>query len=136
MKGVVPLRSALEWVVAAAVLLGVGWFSADIARSWIARKSEPAVEAIAGVPPGVPTGATSVPLLLLLDGREIRVGQTQLSLGRILTPQMAAGDPHRSEGAHGERITQAYVDRGTRFFITTERTSRAGPFQVTGIYLP
>lgn len=136
MKGGGPLRSVIEWGVAATVLAGLGWFSSDIARSWIARRSEPAVEVISGVPPGVPTGATSVPLLLLLDGREIKTGMTQTELRKVVGARLAVGEPHLSDGEVGERITQAYDDRGTRFYITTERTEPNGVMRVTGIYLP
>lgn len=136
MTGGAPLRSVIEWGVAAAVLLALGWFSSDIARSWIVRKSEPAVEVIAGVPPGVPTGATSVPLLLLLDGREIKIGMTQAQLRGVVGARLAVGEPQLSDGEQGERITQAYSDRGTRFYITTERTEPNGVMRVTGIYLP
>lgn len=136
MKGVAPLRSVAEWVIAAAVLVALGWFSSDFARSWIVRKSEPAVEAMAGVPPGVPTGATSVPLLLLLDGREIRTGLTHAELQMVLGARLALGEAYKSDSTLGERITQAYADKGTRFFITTERTEPGGPVRVTGIYLP
>jgi hypothetical protein len=136
MKGGAPLRSVVEWGIAAAVLLGLGWFSFDIARTWIARTAEPEVGAIVGVPAGVPPGATSVPLLMLLDGREIRTGMTQADLNAVLGAKRAVGEPHRSEGAHGERVTRAYVESGTRFFITIERAEAGGPMRVAGIYLP
>ena len=34
------------------------------------------VDAPAALPPGIPAGATSVPVMLLLDGREIRQGES------------------------------------------------------------
>src|SRR3712207_5458810 len=128
MRGFGPLRSVSEWVIAAAVLLCFGWLSADIARLCVARTSAPAIEpVVANLPSGVPRGAINLPLLLLLDGREIRVGQSQAELRQVLTPDMVVAAPHRSSGPHGERITQAYAAQGVRFFVTFERTEAGGP---------
>lgn len=136
MKGGASLRSIVEWAIAAALLVSLGWFSSDLAGSWMARRTTLVRDAMAEPPSGVPTGATSVPLLLLLDGREIRTGQTHAEIQMLLGARLAVGEPHRSPGVLGDRITQAYTDNGTRFFITTERMEPGGPVRVTGIYLP
>lgn len=136
MDGPSPIRSAVEWVVAAALLIGLAWFTSDYALRWLVRRSDPAVEAVVGVPPGVPPGAISVPVLMLLDDREIRVGLTHEELERVLGSRLAVGESRTSNGAFGPRTTQQYDDRGTRFFVTTERTEEGGPVKVTGIYLP
>src|SRR5690606_24262458 len=70
------LGSVLEWIVAAAFLAASILVATLIVRELrtaprAAAVPEPPVSAL---PAGVPTRAISVPVLLLLDGREVRVG--------------------------------------------------------------
>jgi hypothetical protein len=88
------LGSAFEWVVAAAFLLAtaaVAWLIVTEMRAVRTpptprqeRESAPVTE-----PAAVPAGAISVPVLILLDGTEGRVGDTL----RKVTDGLGAGTP-------------------------------------------
>jgi hypothetical protein len=87
-------------------------------------------------PPGVPGGSTAVPVLFLLDGRELRLGDPHSRVVALLPERLAAGPPHLSTNEFGERHTRTYVLQGTRLSIVCERTEQGGPMKVSGIYLP
>ena len=92
--------------------------------------------AAAQIPPGVPAGATSVPVMLLLDGREIRHGDLHSRLDQVLPSKLADGPPLVSAGEFGDRHTRAYIADGIRFYVVCERREANGPMRVAGIYLP
>ncbi len=94
------------------------------------------VEEPAAAPPGIPAGATSVPVMYLLDGREIRHGELHTRLVQMLPDELVTGPVARGEGRFGERVTRAYTVDGTRFFVVCERVEPGGPMRVAAIYLP
>jgi hypothetical protein len=127
------LGSALEWIVAAAALgilllalSSIGWlFGGDGAPGG----GTP-------LPPGVPPGALSVPSLMLVDGKEVRVGDSVAVVADLLGRHAESGRQEIDRRAPGERLTRYYEYRGTRFILVfgpvrTEATSR-----VAAIYLP
>jgi hypothetical protein len=87
-------------------------------------------------PPGVPAGAAIVPVLLMVDGSEIRHGDLRNKVDQILPPQMAAGPAVISSSPFGERHTRMYVVNGAKFYVVCERMERNGQMKVSGIYLP
>jgi hypothetical protein len=93
------------------------------------------VEAPASLPPGVPAGATNVPGIMLLDGRQIRVGDPQSRVSSLLPESAARGAAVVSTGEFGERRARAYVVDGTSFFLVFERLERGSPMRVTAVYL-
>src|SRR5687767_5517669 len=94
------------------------------------------VEAPTGLPPGVPAGASNVPVMMLLDGREIRHGDLHSRLETLLPPKSAEGPAHVSTNEFGERHTRAYAINSTRFYVVCERLERGGPMRISGIYVP
>ena len=131
------IGSLFEWLAAAGVVIILIWLiSVPVQRLLGPRVEASLVEAPSALPPGVPAGATNVPVMLLLDGREIRVGVLQTRLNTLLPDKFADGPAHLSPGEFGERRTRAYSVDGTRFFIVSERLEPSGPMRVSGIYLP
>lgn len=132
------LGSALEWLIAAAFLLATVAVATLIVRELrtapraVASASEPAS---ASVPAGVPTRAISVPVLLLLDGKEVRVGQSVDLVSRVLGRSAEVGRQLADKGALGERLTRFYEHNGTRFVLVFEPFERNGDLRVAGIYL-
>jgi len=133
------LGSAFEWAVAAAFLLAtaaVAWLIITEMRAVRApamprqeRESAPAPE-----PAAPPAGAISVPVLILLDGTEIRVGDTL----RKVTDRLGAGTPVEGgagKSRFGERLTRAFEKGSTRFVLVFEPFERNGEPRVTAIYL-
>jgi hypothetical protein len=133
----VRIGSLFEWLAAAAGVAGVIWLvSVPVQRILGPRVEAALVETPATLPPGVPGGATSVPVMLLLDGREIRNGELQTRLFQLLPRKLVDGPVLRSNGEFGERQTMTYVVSGTKFYVVCERTDRGGPMRISGIYLP
>jgi hypothetical protein len=133
------LGPAFEWVVAAAFLLAtaaVAWLIVSEMRAVRTppmprqeREGAPVAE-----PATVPAGAISVPVLILLDGTEVRVGDTL----RKVTDHLGAGTDVESgagKSRFGERVTRAFEQGSTRFVLVFEPFERNGEPRVTAIFL-
>lgn len=136
MPRVSPIRSVLEWLGAAAIVVGVVWLASDRIRHWTGPRLTAVEEAEPGGPPGIPAGATEVPLLLLLDGTEIKVGDSHARLVKLLDEKHATGPAQTIENDLGERWIRGYRHGTTRFIVVCERTKRSEPLKVAAIYLP
>ena len=135
------LGSVLEWLIAAAFLLATVAVATLIVREFrtapraAASASEPTATSL---PAGVPARAISVPVLVLLDGKngkEVRVGQSVDHVSRALGRSAEVGRQLADKGALGERLTRFYEHNGTRFVLVFEPFERNGPLRVAGIYL-
>ena len=130
------IGSIFEWVAAALCLVGIVWLLSVPLQHLIGPRVDAAlVDVREELPPGVPSGATSVPVMLLENGRAIRVGDLEAVMARLL-PGAADGPPHISAGEFGDRMTRAYRVGGSRVIVVSERSERGGPARVSGIYLP
>ena len=128
--------SFFEWIAAAAGVAMLVWLISVPVQRVMGPQVEASIDAPAPLPPGVPGGAANVPVMLLLDGREIRHGELHSRLMQILPDKMVEGPVLRSAGEFGERQTRAYVVNGMRFFVVCERSELGGPMRVAGLYLP
>lgn len=128
--------SLFEWVVAALGVLGLVWLLSVPVQRVIGPQVEATLDAPSPLPAGVPSGATSVPVMLLLDGREVRHGVPHNRLIQQLPDSLVTGPIHRSAGEFGERQTRTYVVDGTKFYVVCERTEPGGPVLVSGIFIP
>lgn len=135
----IRLGAAAEWFVALAFLAATVTVAILIVRE-VRTVRLPADSGLppapqTGPPPGLPDHAVSVPSLLLLDGKQIRVGDT-IELVNALIPAASHPEPDRIEqGALGERITRTYQYAGTGFVVVFEPFERSGPPRVAAIYL-
>lgn len=84
---------------------------------------------------GVPSRAVSVPVLLLSDGKELRVGETVSAVDRLLGANTDAAPPSLERGPNGERVTRFYERAGTRFVVVFEPFERNAEARVAAIYL-
>ncbi len=133
----VRVGAFFEWLVAATGVIALIWvLSVPVQRLIGPRVDAALVDVPTASPPGVPAGATNVPVVMLLDGREIRTGDLQSRLTTLLPEKLADGPAHVSSGEFGERHTRAYLVDGTRLYIVCERLERGGPMRVTGVYIP
>jgi hypothetical protein len=131
-------NSAVEWVVAAAFLIATLVVGSLIVRELRTVRAVSAAPAEAPEPAlkpnAVPHDAVSVPVLLLLDGKQLRVGQESAEVDRLLgTGGRAAEQTDR--GALGPRVTRFYDYGGTRFVVVFEPFERNGTLRVAGIYI-
>ena len=131
------IGSLFEWLAAAACVIGGLWLlSVPLQQLGGPPVDAALVDIREKLPPGVPSGATSVPVMLLDKGRAIRVGDLESTVIKLLPHGAADGPPHISVGEFGDRTTRAYQVGGSRIYVVCERSDRGGPPRVAGIYLP
>jgi hypothetical protein len=131
--------SVLEWAVAAIVVAAVVALGSIVARE--VRTVQAVMPVVAGealpeppVPAGIPSRAVSVPMLLLSDGKSIRVGEgledvTLRLSGTETRPQAVERAPN------GDRLTSFYDYAGTKFVLVFEPFERNGAPRIAAIYL-
>jgi hypothetical protein len=132
--------SAVEWVVAAAFLVATLAVGSLVLRELRAAASSgpelgvPAATASA-LPAGLPEKAISVPLLILSEEKEIRIGDSQARVATILGREAETGVQQSDIGPAGERTTRFYDFAGTHFALVFEASGRNPDPRVTAIYL-
>jgi hypothetical protein len=135
------LASALEWAVAAAFLAATLGVASLILRDM----NMPAMRAVAAaqapapvtaIPPAVPAGAVSVPVLPFGDGKVITVGDPARTVSERLGRAAETGREEVDRGRLGARITRFYQYAGFRFIVVYEPFERNGEPRASAIYLP
>jgi len=136
----VRYESFLEWAVAVAFSVATIAVGTLVVREFrtvsagtrvIARETPPPPDA----PPGVPSRAVSVPVLLLSDGKDVRVGDSLAAIAARLGRQAESGVQSIDETPQGERLTRFYDYAGTRFALVFESFEAGGERRVAAIYL-
>lgn len=126
----------VEWACAVAGVLVVVLLVLVPLQRALGPGLEATPSASTAVPPGVPAGAMSVPLVMLLDGREIRQGELHARVQQLIPELAAAPIVARSTGRYGERVTRRITVGESTFFVVCEPIEDAGPVKVSGLYLP
>jgi hypothetical protein len=131
--------SVFEWIAAAVAVALLLW----VVSVPIQRVIGPSLQAAIGeaeltksTPPGVPDGAIKVPVMLFLDGREIRQGDLHSRLEQTIPGKFADGPPYVTRARFGDRHTRAYHVSGSRFYVVCERSEPNGPMKIAGIFVP
>lgn len=134
------LRGVAEWVVAAGILvalLAAGSVALREFRSVGAVTPVSDREAVAQVPTAaVPARAVSVPVLLLPDFLEIRVGDAAGAVMQRLARFATPAPPSSEQGPNGERQTRILEYAGVRFVLVLEPFEQDTEPRVAAIYLP
>jgi hypothetical protein len=133
-------ESCVEWALAAtfiAALLGIGSVVVREIRTVNAVTPVIAREPtqMSPVPAGVPSRAVSVPLLLLEDGNQVRLGDSVAAVTSRLGHQAEIRPPMTDHTLTGERLTRFYEYRGTRFSLVFEAVGTSGGMRLAAIYL-
>lgn len=136
----VRVEPFVEWAVAAAfivAMLAVGSIAVREFRTVTAMTPVIARETLppAPTPAGVPPRAVSVPVLLLADGKDVRVGDSLAVVAARLGRQAEVGSQIVEPAAHGERLTRFYEHAGTQFVLVFEPFQRGGEPRIAAIYL-
>src|SRR5262245_13003212 len=112
--------SLLEWFCAAVCAIGGVWLlSAAIENSRVPTvvpviaEEAPDPPAIDGIPPGV----ARVPLLLLSNKREVRLGDRFDDIAGRLGSSAQVESETREEGGGRRRLTRFYSDAGVQFIL-------------------
>lgn len=132
------LGPALEWLIAAAFLLATLAVASLIVQELRAARAVAPVQQAAepgALPPSIPMRAISVPVLLLLDGKQLRVGDTLEQVAGLLGRSAEVGSQDVSRGPLGERLTRHYDHAGTRFILVFEPFEQNGRPRVAAIYI-
>jgi hypothetical protein len=74
-------------------------------------------------------------MLLLADGKEVRVGDTLPAIAARLGRQAEMGSQSVDRTPQGERLTRFYEHGGTRFVLVFEPFESGGEPTVAAIYL-
>jgi len=136
------VTSILEWALAVAFIaamlvlgsLGVREFRTVSALTAVSASAPESVPAPAN-PVGVPPRAISVPLLLLSDGNEVRVGETISAIVARLGQHAIVGKQAIERAVHGQRVTRFYDHVGTNFVLVFEPFEANAEPRVAAIYL-
>jgi len=135
----VRFGSILEWLLAAACVAGA---AALVSMAFgEMRNVRAVVPVIAGeapvhdVPAGVPPRSVSVPMLLLGNGRAVRLGDRASEVAARLgdASQVISESLDRSEVR--ERVTRFYNYLGTQFVLVFEDIESNADLKVAAIYL-
>jgi hypothetical protein len=133
----VRVGSVVEWGIAAACIVAA--FSLGAVALQEVRTIRAITPVMAGervpieVPPGIPSGSTAVPMLVLRGGTRLDVGERAAdAAGKVNGWQVGADTIEHS--ATGDRVTRSYDDGNERFLLVIEPGGGSEP-QVAAIYL-
>jgi hypothetical protein len=134
------LGSVVEWLLAAAFIVAAATTAAFVVRELRAtaantRAIAREAPAPAVVPAGVPARAVSVPVLLLPDKKEVRVGDTVAAVAARLGREAEVGSQAVERGRFGDRLTRFYEHAGMRFALVFEPREAGGEPRIAAIYL-
>ena len=130
--------SFVEWLFAAACAAGVVMAMASAVQE--IRNVRPVVPvsaqaiadtSIAGVPPDV----VRVPLLLLANKRQVRLGERLTDVGEHLGSAARLVSESFEETAVGRRITRFYDDLGVQFVIVFDAAGQSADPRVSAIFI-
>lgn len=133
------MGSAIEWALATTfvvVSVAIGSIALREFRTVtavmpvIAHESTPSV-----APSGVPARAVSVPVLLLADGRAVKVGDSAGDVAAQLGREAEVGTQTIERTSLGNRLTRLYELGEKRFFLVFEALQKDAEPRVAGIYL-
>ncbi len=141
-KSRIRIRAIAEWLIASVMIASMVAAASVVVREFPAVggvRPVMAREAPAPVPPtpaGIPSRSVSVPVLVLPDGDELRVGETVSAVGRLLGTGADIAPPSLERGPNGARTTRYYERAGTRFVLVFEPFEPDAEARVAAIYLP
>ena len=134
------ISSLFEWILAIACILGVMAIGSVVMRDLrtvtavapvIARE-----EALPDPPATVPPRSVSVPVMLLSDGSQLRVGDAAADALAHLGADSEVAPRTIDRTTLGERVTRFYAQNGQHFAVVLQPLAGDGEVRVAAIYLP
>ena len=132
------MRSLAEWVLALGVLVGAVWVGGPVVQRLapLGSTSVTLVEsALPDLPGDVPDDAQSVPLLMLLDGSEVRLGMSEQAFSGRQFSRLSAGPMAIEKGVIDDRMVLPFRMGHSRFWVVLDRTEAGRERLVTAIYV-
>jgi hypothetical protein len=134
------VSSLFEWLVALACILAVVAIGSvlmrDISNVTAIAPVIAHEEALPDPPATVPPRSVSVPVMLLANGFELRVGDTAADVLAHIGANSEVAPPTIDRTALGERVTRFYAQNGQRFAVVLQPLAADGDVRVAAIYLP
>ena len=134
-----PVGSLVEWLCAVMCAAGVVALLSVAVHEF--QSVRPVVPVIAKEIPdsapaaGIPAGVTRVPLLLLSNRREVRLGETLAGVAeRLGTAAQLVSESLEETGA-GRRLTRFYNDVGVQFVVVFEAPHAESEPRVSAIFI-
>jgi hypothetical protein len=134
------ISSLVEWLVALACIFGVAAIGSVLIRdvSNVAAVA-PVIaheEALPDPPAAVPPRSVSVPVMLLADGSELRVGDAAADALTHLGTESEVAPRAIDRTTLGERVTRFYAQNGQHFAVVLQPLATGGEVRIAAIYLP
>jgi hypothetical protein len=132
------MRSLAEWVLALGVLAGAIWVGGPVVQRLAPPGSTSVTlveSALPDLPGDVPDDAQSVPLLMLLDGGEVRLGMSEKAFNARPFSRLTAGPVAIEKGVIDDRMVLPFRSGRTRFWVVLDRTEPGRERLVTAIYV-
>ena len=134
------VSSLLEWIAASAAIIGLIALGSMLVRNLRTVSAVTPViaheEAIPDPPAAVPARSVSIPVLLLSDGGQLRVGDTVAELTQRLGADAEVAPRAVDRTSSGDRETRFYAQGGQRFAVVLQALGGDGQVRVSAIYLP
>jgi hypothetical protein len=131
--------SVLEWMLAAGVIIAVVAVGSIVVREF--RTVRPVMPVMASEAPaeesaaGLPARAVSVPLLILDEGKTLRVADRESEVERLVGRDARVGQDTVERRNGADRIIRAYDYLGTRFVVVFDASADGDEPEVAAIYL-
>jgi len=134
------VSSLVEWLAALACILAVMAIGSvlmrDISKVTAVAPVIAHEEAVPEPPASVPPRSVSVPVVLLADGSELRVGDTAATVSTHLGGDAEVAPASIDRTTSGERVTRFYSQNGQRFVVVLQPLAVGRDVRVAAIYLP
>lgn len=139
----IRIGAIVEWLAAAACIVAMLSAGSFVSRAFgtvravmpvIAREAPAQAAPLMAAPAAIPPGAVSLPLLLLVNGPSLRIGQTFSAVTTRLAQAVEAQPPAVERAPNGERMTRFYEHRGTRFQLVFEPFEKDAEPRLAAIY--
>ena len=132
----------VEWALAAGIVLALVAAGSFLAREYrtvagvlpVNVRASSATAPLIAPPAVIPAGAVSLPILLLSDGRDVRVGETVTEIASRLPRSAEVAAPAVERAPNGERVTRTYDIDAVRFWLVFEPFEKNVEPRLAAIY--
>ena len=134
-----PVGSLVEWLCAAICAAGAVTLISIAVHEF--RSVRPVIPVIAEEVPAslptaeIPSGAARVPILLLPNKREVRLGETLANVAERLGTAAQLVSESLEETVAGQRITRFYNDVGVQFVVVFDAPRQGLEPRVSAIFI-
>ena len=138
----IRIGGMVEWALAAGIVLALVAAGSFLAREYrsvagvipVNVRASSATAPLIAPPAVVPSGAVSLPMLVLSDGRDVRVGETVTEIAARIPRSAEVAAPAVERAPNGERVTRTYTIDAVRFWLVFEPFEKNVEPRLAAIY--